>query len=274
MKAMKTPKIFIAALAVAALSSCEKKDDETTQQTEKPSQESTEDIATSMSIDEEITTFGQMSMEGEVDGKKSASASSCITYSIDTTGPTNEITLDFGTTNCAGSDGKLRRGKLVITIEDNPFDVGSITTVTSDGYTVNNHEVTGSKTMTYQGFNSNNDPYIDLVSNLSIERPDGKIVTWNSNQTRIWTDGFADFDPYNNAVEITGTASGLTADSIAYNIAILTPLRVEATCSNIVSGSFKLSSPVFADRTFDYGNGTCDNVATVTVNGNTYTFTF
>ena len=271
---MRTSKFLLAGLfAVSALASCQKDDKQGTDEPQKPAAENTEDIAMSMNFDEEITSFGQMSMEGKVDGKKSAAASGCITYSIDTTGPTNKVTLDFGTTNCAGPDGKLRRGKLIIEVEDNPFDPGSIVTVTSSGYAINDHEITGSKVMTFMGFDSNNDPYITLVTTLSIEKPNGKIITWNSNQNRVWTDGFADLDPYNNAVEVTGTANGMTADSIAYNINVLTPLRVEATCSNIVSGSFKLSSPSFTDRIFDYGNGTCDNVATVTVNGYTYTFT-
>ncbi len=124
--------------------------------------------------------------------------------------------------------------------------------------------------MTFKGFNANNDPYTEVNTTLTIQTPQGKTITWNSNQERVWTDGFGNLDPKDNAVEVTGTANGTTANGVAYNIQILTPLRVEATCSYIVSGTFKLTGPTFADRLFDYGNGACDRNATVTVNGNTY----
>lgn len=270
---MRIPKFVLAGLlVVSALASCQKDDKEASTKAENPSTESTEDIAMSMNIDEEITSYGQMGMEGSLNSKKSSSASSCMTISLDTTGATTKFILDFGTTNCTGADGKQRRGQLILSVEDNPFDPGSVLSITSNGFALNDHEVTGSKAMTFMGLDANNDPYLTLVTALSIQRPDGKTIVWNSNQTRTWTDGFATLDPNDNAAEVTGTANGLTADSIAYNINVLTPLRAEATCGYLVSGSFKLSSPVFTDRIFDYGNGTCDNVATVTVNGNTYTF--
>ncbi|WP_417611064.1 hypothetical protein [Owenweeksia hongkongensis] len=67
-------------------------------------------------------------------------------------------------------------------------------------------------------------------------------------------------------------ADGNTASGIDYDITIIDPLRVEAGCSYIVSGSFNLQVPPLPDRLFDYGNGVCDRVATVTISG--YTFTF
>lgn len=268
---MKTQKFLLPALLVVGLAACQKENKQA-DTPEKPETETTEDIAMSMNIDDEITNLGQMSMEGNPGGKKSTSWLNCITYTIDTTGPTTKVTLDFGTTNCLGSDGKNRRGKLIVTLEDNPFDAGSVTSVASNGYAVNDHVVTGSKTITFQGLNSNGDPYLDIKTALSIATPSQQTITWNSTQTRVWTDGFGNLDPHDNAVEVSGTADGLTATGIQYNITIIDPLRVEAGCSYIVSGSFNLSSPVFVDRLFDYGNGTCDRIATVTVSG--YTFTF
>ncbi|WP_417590470.1 hypothetical protein [Owenweeksia hongkongensis] len=268
---MKTPKFLLSALLIAGLASCQKDDTQADTSPEKPEAETTDDIAMTMSIDDEITNLGQMSMEGNP-SKKTTSWLSCITYTIDTTGSTTEVTLDFGATNCLGSDGKNRRGKLIVTLEDNPFDAGSVTSVTSNGYTVNDHLVMGSKSMTFQGLNTDGDPYLDINTALSIVNTNQDTITWNSTQTRVWTDGFGNLNPHDNAVEITGVADGKTASGIDYDITIIDPLRVEAGCHYIVSGSFNLTSPLFPDRLFDYGNGVCDRVATVTISG--YTFTF
>ena len=269
---MKSSGIFLSGMLLIGLASCQKESKQD-QEPQKPETQSSEDIAMSMNYDEEITNLGQMSLEGNPTGKKSTSWLSCITYSIDTAGPTTEVTLDFGSTNCMGNDGRNRRGKLLVEFEDDPFDAGSVTTVTSSGYAINDHEITGSKSMTFMGLNTDGDPYFDLSTTLSIKKPNNKVITWNSTQSRVWTDGFGNLNPHDNAVEITGNANGMTTDSISYTLDILTALRAEATCSNIVSGSFKLSSPVFLDRTFDYGNGACDRIATVTVAGYTFTIT-
>lgn len=269
---MKTPQILLSAMLVAGLASCQKDDNQTSKTPEKPEASTSEEIAMSMNIDDEITNLGQMSMEGNP-SKKSTSWLNCLTYSLDTTGPNTSVILDFGPTNCLGSDGRNRRGQLIVSFEDNPFDAGSVTMVTSNGYAVNDYEVFGSKSMIFQGLNNDGDPYFDINTTLAIvDTNQQDSITWNSNQTRIWTDGFGNFNPHDNAVEVTGTASGVTSSGVSYDITIIDPLRAEASCPYIVSGSFNLEVPPLPDRLFDYGNGTCDRQGTITVAGYTYTF--
>jgi hypothetical protein len=45
-----------------------------------------------------------------------------------------------------------------------------------------------------------------------------------------------------------------------------------ATRHVFIQGTFVYTPGIRAARTFDYGNGTCDLNATVTINGNTYPF--
>ncbi len=125
---MKTSKLLLSGLLLAGLISCKKEDTDQA----KLDSDSSGDIAMSMNYDEEINNLGQMSLEGNMNGKKSTTWLNCVTFSIDTTGPVTEITLDFGTTNCKGNDGRYRRGELVVTYEDNPFDPGSVVTIVSN----------------------------------------------------------------------------------------------------------------------------------------------
>ncbi|MGB0176636.1 MAG: hypothetical protein ACPF9D_05695, partial [Owenweeksia sp.] len=218
--------------------------------------------------------MASMGMEGDVDAKTASFQSvygGCATLSYDSTGTTHELTINFGTTNCEGKDGKLRRGILVVTFEKQPFDAGSVHTVTANNYAVNNWVINGSRTVTYQGLNASSQPYSDLSVTLTIKRPDERTITWNSTRQRIWTEGFGDFNPLNNVVEITGSANGTTAKGINFNAAITESLRVESTCSNIVAGTLEISGPAFSTRTIRYGDGKCDRVAQLTVNGQTST---
>ena len=81
--------------------------------------------------------------------------------------------------------------------------------------------------------------------------------------TLIWSD-----DVYS----ITGSASGKSAKGNNFSATITSALIVKLTCKNIVKGTFDFDpgtgKPV---RTVDYGDGTCDDVATVTIGSKTYT---
>lgn len=228
---------------------------------------SMQDIAVAMNGTMEMDAIAEMSLEGDPN-MKTGGLLSCATFSIDTTGSQNIITLDFGTNNCQGDDGVFRKGVLKITFEDNPFDQGSIHTISAINYGSNNYVYNGTRSVTYQGFNSDNNPYSTLSSTLTIDKPNnGGTIKWNSQRTRTWVEGFGNFNPFDNEFAITGTANGTTANNIAFNLNIAQALLVKANCNNIVAGELTISSPNFNTRTLNYGNGTCDNQATISVNG-------
>ena len=73
--------------------------------------------------------------------------------------------------------------------------------------------------------------------------------------------------------QISGTGSGVRANGNTYSTLILTPLvrKMAQGCRrHFVSGQLRISPGNHPDRVIDYGIGTCDNLATVTINGNTY----
>lgn len=52
---------------------------------------------------------------------------------------------------------------------------------------------------------------------------------------------------------------------------IVSPLRIQLSCRWIVSGTVEIRPESLPLRILDFGNGECDNIATVLVNGVTYT---
>ena len=98
------------------------------------------------------------------------------------------------------------------------------------------------------------------------------VTTYNSVQEREWIEGDNTLlDPMDDVYMITGTANGVTIDGTSYTVVITSALRVAVDCAWIESGIINVTEPNIPVITIDYGSGNCDNIATVTCSG--YTFT-
>ncbi len=74
--------------------------------------------------------------------------------------------------------------------------------------------------------------------------------------------------------EVFGTASGTNraGRTFAVNIPSASPLIKHKSCQYVDKGVMELTPDGFKARIIDYGNGSCDDDATFTVNGNTVAF--
>ncbi|GBL35004.1 hypothetical protein EMGBS15_05990 [Filimonas sp.] len=199
-------------------------------------------------------------------------ASNCATVTHDTFSTPRTITIDFGAVNCLCNDGRYRRGKILVSYSGHYRDSGSVHTITFDSYFVNDRHIMGSKTVTNMGHNTAGHSYFSIVVNGLIVKPSGDSISWNSNRTRTWTQGESTPGKMDDVYEITGSASG-TKGTTSYTMLITQPLVRSLDCNWIQSGTFELQPSGKPLRTFDFGNGTCDNTATVTINGTVYTIT-
>lgn len=197
----------------------------------------------------------------------------CATVTYDTAGPVKTATIDFGTTPCLSDwDQKYREGILVITWNGDMKDVGTVKTVTTQNYFVgavqealNKFDFT--KTITNMGLNENGNYHFSIVvSNAVMTFPDSTTVTWTANYDREWTQGFNTVDPNDNVFLITGSSSGTDKLGQPFSTEILTPLMKDA-CAWIVSGVKAITHGNNPTRVIDYGDGSCDDIAVVTVNG-------
>jgi len=69
---------------------------------------------------------------------------------------------------------------------------------------------------------------------------------------------------------IRGSANGTGFEGTAFSVNITTRLWVALDCAYIKEGVFELTPTGKPTRVFDYGNGTCDDDATLTVNNTTF----
>ncbi len=74
--------------------------------------------------------------------------------------------------------------------------------------------------------------------------------------------------------EVTGTANGVNRAGKKFDVNIPggSPLVKHKSCQFIDKGILELTPEGFKTRTVDFGNGTCDDDATFTVNGSTVAF--
>jgi hypothetical protein len=197
----------------------------------------------------------------------------CVTLTItpfDTLNWPKTITVDFGEENCLCEDGKYRRGILEGVLTGRYKDSLSNLTIVPEDYYVNDHHVEGVKSVTNLGHVSDGKmTFAVLVTDGKIIRPDGGELFWESERTRIWLEGeVTPWPAVNDDVYlIAGSAQGTTAGGLAFSIISINPLRLERDCEWITSGTLLIQPEGKTSATLDYGDGTCDNQATVTFAG-------
>ncbi len=177
------------------------------------------------------------------------------------------IVIDFGT-GCTSPFGVTRKGKIKITLSDSLRKFGSSSVITFDGYFVNGFKKEGTITWTN---NSNGaiKGWQRKVENGKITAPGGRFWLHTALKNVVQTAGYT--TPRNlpdDVFSITGSSSVTNANRITRTSTILTALEKKTNCGNITKGTISMQGPNHT-AVLDFGNGDCDNLATITVNGGT-----
>jgi hypothetical protein len=239
-----------------------------------------QDDAYAESVFDNVTNLADEAYDVGSSNFKSAEAtdnriflSSCATVTLDTTVFPRVLTIDFGDSNCLCRDGRYRRGKIIVSFTGRYRKPGTVRTTTFDNYYVNDNQVEGTKVVTNNGFNDRGHMNWTITVNGVITLADGNgTISWNSQRNREWVEGASTpRDRWDDVYWITGQSSGQRASGLQWTRKITNPLVVKLACRFIVAGTMEIKPEGKATRTLDFGNGECDNLATITVNGNTRT---
>ena len=204
----------------------------------------------------------------------------CFTVTINRTPNTTfplEIILDFGT-GCQGRDGITRSGKMKTTYTNRMLMPGAKATTVFENFKMNDisisgtHAITNTSTATVFQYNV-------VVENARLSKPNGNYIEWNSNKTISQISGLGTpFIPLDDIYQVTGMSNGKTKRGdvlVAWKNEITHPLVKKFSCRWVVEG--RISTVRENSRTntpwvavLDFGNGTCDNKATISINGSVY----
>ncbi len=201
--------------------------------------------------------------------------SSCATVHLDTTVTPHILTINFGTSDCLCSDLRKRRGEIIVTFSGHYKDSGSTHNITYDNYFIDDVQVTGHKSVTNEGTNSSGQVWYSVNLSDSLILGADSIISWTATRTRTWLDGYSTPDRSDDVYAIAGTTTLTRANGHSFTMNITTPLQVAQACTWMEAGVVHISSSTFAggDRVLDYGAGTCDDLATLTIGTHTYDIT-
>lgn len=220
----------------------------------------------------------------------------CATKTHDTVN--HIIVVDFGSSNCLCNDGRYRRGKIFVSYSNSVHPVpysywDSLTVITisttkagdpgSDTYFVGNdqssmNQVIGTKNLTNRGHNAAQHMNWDVTVNGQVIKANGQgTVQWQSTRNREWLAGetIPNTTWSDDVYGVTGTATGTSANGTPFTVQITSQIIRKISCpKHFVSGTLDFTPGSKPVRHVDFSppnNGACDNIATVTINGNTYT---
>ncbi len=201
----------------------------------------------------------------------SISATDTVIVTIDKTDLTvfpKKISVDFGTTGYTDKRGNVLKGKIYITVSNRMTIAGSTRQILFSNFYVNDNLVKGTKTVTYNGI-TDSKPSWSIVARDTITRVDGTTVIWNSDRTRTRIDdNSTPLIYWDDSYAISGSSNGINAKGVAYTMTIdaTKPLVTVGGWKYFVSGAVLITTE---KRTalLDYGDGTKDAKATITING-------
>ncbi len=175
------------------------------------------------------------------------------------------VTWDFGD-GCVGKDGKTRKGKIISVFTAPVFLTGAKVTTTFEGYQVNGYAISGT-----QEIENKSTPNNGLA--LSRKITDGRVTNTG---TGVWHEIDADIDyaqvagistPLNfadDSYSLSGNIEGSSSYGFTWNTEATSPLIINVGCKWFGKGVLTLywdTNPTPA--TLDYGDGACDNKATL-----------
>jgi len=180
------------------------------------------------------------------------------------------ITVDFGT-GCTDNDGKFKTGKVTLTI-GKIWEPGSEVSIQYDNYTEDGAQLSGKFT-----FQNQSTPtagvFTILAEDIQAADANGFTLAYDAVQTFTQTAGHPTWWDWNDDVyNITGTINSVLTNGETVNWTIQNPLLKANNCIWVSAGTGTLDINGLAVGV-DYGNGNCDNKATVTINGQVYPIT-
>jgi len=224
-----------------------------------------EDISTD--VENEINKYGDSN-------KKSVEADSfpCMSRTwelLDQATNTRRLTLNYFD-GCEGPNGNVRRGKIIVNTTGHFFQNGFKRVITFDNFYINGNKIEGTRTrenITDEGA-ANPKWTVTMVAG-KITNSNGAYVTHEASRTITMTEGYmTPFNIFDDVYTITGSGSGMNAKGRTYSSEITTAIKIEIGCRWITEGVVKTTS-LSDTAILDYGSGTCDNNATITVNDKT-----
>jgi hypothetical protein len=178
------------------------------------------------------------------------------------------IVIDFGAGGCVSADGVARKGKINITLSDYLHNPGSTAVMTFDNYYAAGFKVEGTITWTNTSTPNGISWTTQITNGRVVEPLGGYYWTHEGTKNVIQTAGAnTPLNLLDDVYSVTGNHTITNPAGKTRTVTILEALEKKTTCHNVTKGKMKIQG-VNHFAILDYGDGTCDNIATITIDGN------
>ena len=187
-----------------------------------------------------------------------------------------KIIIDFGT-GCIGRDGHKRYGKIITEYTGRLIEPGSSATTVFEGFKFDSISVQGVHKITNTtALGSNQRQFTIDITDARLTKPNGNYSLWSSHRviTQVEGNGTPQI-PVDDIFRITGGGHGKVKHGnliYAWQSEIVEPLVKKFSCRWISKGTIRVKRETLPDNsqwvgTLNYGQGDCDFLATLTING-------
>jgi hypothetical protein len=210
------------------------------------------------------------------DGGTTLGYNFCATVTASGTSFPVTVTVDFGA-GCKSADSITRSGSITYVFSGKLSTPGTTISATFNNYVVNGYGLTGTYAISNTSVSALIPSFTTTVTNGSITYPNDTSYSFSGTKTVVVTS--SDNTP-SDISSLVFTATGGYSISSSYGesltATVTTPLERKETCLYVDKGvtSFKYTKgSVSVNGTVDYGDGTCDNSALITIGSFTETVT-
>jgi hypothetical protein len=209
----------------------------------------------------------------------------CLNVTIVTSGNSNSpfpvtITLDFGG-GCACGDGHTRKGKIIVKYTDRLLHPNAKANLQFEDFSIDSIQVDNSTSFTIANTGTQDNLQLTIDIDAKLSKSNGNYTEWHSHKVITRTEGGTTTTPLDDVMQIEGNASGTAKRNnlaVAWKAQITDPFVKKFTCRWISKGTIKVGRENLSANSqwigvLDYGDGICDNLATLTLDGVSYQIT-
>ncbi len=177
-------------------------------------------------------------------------------------------TFTYGEEGCEDFFGNTKLGSVHVTLTDFWKNEGSLRTITFDDFSINGNKQEGTRTILNTGFNDRqNLTFERSFEDASYSRADTATMTWECDRQVEMIAGYETFIARDDEYLVSGGASGINYDGNSFTVTITDDLYYKKCSFFPVSGIVTVEVDGGSSMTIDYGNGECDNIASMTLDG-------